>query len=150
MTPKFSLQSVLDYRHSLVEALEIDLGLLVRAQQEKVTALELTINSHSDLCDQLYKSESGDVDLFMVQYLNANINRVREKIVSLHKDLRQLEAQVNAKRQELVSARQSEETLGTLKNKAIQRFQIEQSKSELRSQDEIYIARGFRGRNQDQ
>ncbi len=149
MAPKFSLQSVLDYRHSMVEALEIDLGTLLHAQQEKLALLESLRSLHSDLCIQLHQSQAGDVDLFMVQHLHANINQAREGIEVVQADLLQLEKRIDLKRQELVAAKQSEETLGTLKTNESERFQTEQTRAENRSQDDIYIAQTYRLRHQE-
>jgi flagellar export protein FliJ len=149
MAPKFSLQSVLDYRHSQVEAQEIELGKLMHVRQEKLALLENLRSLHTRLCTQLEQTQSGDVDLFMVQHLFANINQVRGGIGLVHTDLQELEQRIEAKRQELITAKQNEETLGTLKSHEIERFQLEQNRQENRSQDDIYITQTYRVRHQD-
>lgn len=149
MPPKFSLQSVLDFRHSRVDALELEFSKLLTAQQEKTALLESLRNLHTNLCTQLQEKQVGDVDLFMVRHLHTNLNQVQEGIGLVTTDLHELERQVEAKRQELVSARQAEETLGTLKNHEIERYQLEQNRQENVMQDDLYISRIYRLRHQE-
>jgi flagellar export protein FliJ len=149
MPPKFSLQSVLDFRHSRVDALELEFSKLLTSQQEKTALLESLRNLHTNLCTQLQEKQVGDVDLFMVRHLHTNLNQVQEGIGLVTTDLHELERQVEAKRQELVSARQAEETLGTLKNHEIERYQLEQNRQENVMQDDLYISRIYRLRHQE-
>jgi flagellar export protein FliJ len=149
MPPKFSLQSVLDFRHSRVDALELEFSKLLTAQQEKTALLESLRNLHTNLCAQLQEKQVGDVDLFMVRHLHTNINQVQEGISLVTTDLRELERQLEAKRLELVTARQAEETLGTLKNHEIERYQVEQNRQENVMQDDLYISRIYRLRHQE-
>jgi flagellar export protein FliJ len=146
MTPKFSLQSVLDYRHSQVEALEIEFGKIVAARQEKETRLENLRSVHEDLCLQLYRSQTGEMDLFLIQHLQARLTQIREAAAQVCREIEELKRIQEAKRQEMVAARQSEETLGILKGKEIERFRLEQNAQENRMQDDLYIARGFHQR----
>jgi flagellar export protein FliJ len=146
MAPKFSLQSVLDYRHSQVEALEIEFGKIVAARQEKETRLENLRAVHEDLCLQLYRSQTGEMDLFLIQHLQSRLTQIREAAAQVCREIEELKRIQEAKRQEMVAARQSEETLGILKGKEIERFRLEQAAQENRLQDDLYISRGFHQR----
>ncbi|MDD5369950.1 MAG: flagellar FliJ family protein [Anaerolineaceae bacterium] len=147
MPPKFSLQSVMDYRHSQVEALEIELGRLLAVQRESQARLDSLGSLHNHLCGQLQQIQSGDLDLFLVKSLHGNINQVREAIVQATFDLRELEQLVETKRQQVISSRQSEETLGILKSKETDRFKADQARQELILQDDVYITRASRMRH---
>jgi flagellar export protein FliJ len=144
MAPKFSLQPVLDYRHNRVELLEVELGQLLNAQQHGLASLDGLKESQAVLYQELHSQQVGDVDLFKVGQLRANLNTVRDRIVRQRAYLDVLAQQIHAKRSEVVGARQDEEALAILKNREIERYQVEQAQQELRLQDDIYIAQAFR------
>jgi flagellar export protein FliJ len=148
MAPKFTLQSVLDYRHSQVEAFEIEYGKILAARQEKEVRLESLRTTHEDICLQLYRNQTGDMDIFFVQQLQASLNQIREAAAVVCREIEELDKIKEAKRQELVAAKQSEETLGILKSKEVERFRLEQSAQETRLQDDLYISRGFHQRHE--
>ena len=149
MPPKFALQSVLDYRHSQVEALEIEFSRLVAARLEKEARMESLRSLHEDLCLQLYRSQQGEIDLFLVQHLQVTLNQVRDAAAQVYQESQELDKQKEAKRLEMVAAKQSEETLGILKAKEGERYRAEQAAQENRFQDDLYISRGFHQRQAD-
>ncbi len=146
MQPKFSLQTVLDVRHTKVEALEIELGKLLQTRQQNQDLLETLKTLQDTLFAQLRKQQQGEMDLFAVQHLQANLEDIRMGITQVWTAITELDVQIDVKRQELVAARQSEETLGILKTKEFERFQNEQNSIEARAQDDIYVAQAFRQR----
>jgi flagellar export protein FliJ len=143
MTPKFSLQPVLDYRHNRVEILEVELGRLLQAQQRGQTFLETLKESQARLFEQLSQCQQGEIDLFLLARLRSTLKVVNERIQRQQERLRQLAEQVQSKRQEVVAAHQDEEVLLTLKNHEIERYQQEQARQENRLQDDIYTARAY-------
>jgi flagellar export protein FliJ len=144
MPPKFSLQPVLDYRHNLVEALEIELGSLLNTKMESQRTLEALEKSASRLNHALYKEQTGDMDLFTITQIRANIQATRRHILKQLELLAVLEQQIEAKRLELVEAKQDEEALDTLRVKELEKHKLELNQQELRLQDDIYVAQAFR------
>ncbi len=144
MPPRFSLQPVLDYRHNLVEALEIELGSLLNAQQESQRTLEALETSAKRLNHALYKEQTGDMDLFTINQIRANIQATRRHIIKQLELLAALEGQIEAKRLELVEAKQDEEALDTLRVKELEQYQQELNQQELKLQDDIYVAQAYR------
>ena len=149
MPPQFSLQNVLDIRHSKVEALEIDLGKLQSALVQLQNRLILLEKVREDLLTDLTLALQGDMDLFKIEHLRINILQLDQAIVQVNNDILVMQSKVDKKRQELVTARQAEETLEILKRKGIERFNSEQALKETRLQDDIYIALAFRQRQQE-
>lgn len=147
MTPKFSLQPVLDYRHNRVEMLEVELGRLLQAQQRGQTFLEALKDSQARLFEQLNQCQQGEIDLFLLTRLRSTLKTINQHIHQQQERLRELAEQVQAKRQEVVTARQDEEVLETLKNKEIERYHQEQAQAEKRQQDDIYITRAYQRSN---
>ncbi len=149
MAPKFSLQSVLDVRHSKVELLEIELGKLLTAQQ-KAQLLLLSLQEYqTNLLDQLSVAQTGDIDLFKIGLMRLNILDAAKRIEVVSAELIKQDWEIKNKRAELVDAKQAEETLEILKRKRYEVFQAEQLQVESREQDDIYIAQAYRNQRKE-
>jgi len=140
MLPKFSLQSVLDYRSSVVEALEIELGRLMAELLNAKNRLAALKEEQTNLIQNLREAMQGELDLVKISHLRSNVEMLAEVIENQEQEVRRLEILTEAKRHELVKARQDEEVLEILKEKAIEAFQQEMKIKESRFQDDIYIA----------
>ena len=149
MAPKFTLQTVLDVRHSKVESLEIELGILNQEKHQKEALCEALVNAQDMLYIKLHELMHGDVDLFMMNHLRNNINDLAHQIDLTHDSIRKLEILAEQKRLEVVEAKKSEESLNILKNKEIDRFNEEEKDKERHFQDDIYISQGFRQRRSE-
>ena len=150
MPPKFSLQSVLDYHHSRVEVLEIELSLLVSAQQQAQYELDALRGRLTEELDELRQKQAGTLDLGAIAQLRLNIKGTEAAIVRQEQILVDLTRQVEAKRAQLIEAKQDEETLSTLKEKEMERYLAEEARRDNRLQDDIYISRAFRQSAQEQ
>jgi flagellar export protein FliJ len=148
MAPKFSLQNVLDVRHGRVELLEVELGKLMVAQQQVELQLSTLYEFHKNLLDELEIVQSDDIDIVKSGMLRLNLSQVNSYIKSLALELVKRKREVEAKRVELVKAKQAEETLEILKRKRHDVYLAEQILIEARMQDDIYIARAFRNQQQ--
>jgi flagellar export protein FliJ len=148
MAPKFSLQNVLDLRHGKVELLETELGKLLAACQETETFLGSLKAGQTSLLERLNAAQSGDIDLFKMNLIRENLLHLQQRIEITARDLAHQKQAADAKRAELVKAKQDEETLEILKKKRYEVYQAEQVQAELRVQDDIYIARAFRNQQQ--
>ena len=143
MAPRFSLQPVLDYRHTRVETLEVELGQLIQEREKALNFLESLRGRRRSHLDDLRKEQSGEINLSTLNQLKANLKATEERILKAQHLLREIDKAVSAKRQETISAKQDEEALNILRNKEVERFQIEQKSSEDRQQDDIYITQAF-------
>lgn len=143
MLPRFSLQSVLDYRSSLVEALEIELGRLMATLMRAQKILEAMREKRTNLIGELRSAMLGVLNLVRISQLRVNIELLDVNIARQEEEVERISREVEAKRQELVKARQDEEVLVILKEKAITAFQNEMKLRENRAQDDIYIGSHF-------
>lgn len=148
MAPKFSLQNVLDIRHGKVELLQIELGKLLSAQKETESRLVSLQEFQHELLEQLSLSQLGEIDLVKSNLLRLNVLQVNAYIETLTLELVKQNRAVEDKRAELVTAKQSEETLEILKRKRHEVYLAEQVQIESRAQDDIYIAQAFRNQHQ--
>ena len=137
MPPKFSLQNVLDLRKSKVESLEIELGKLLSAKQEMEMLLNSLYETRTDLLEKLFLEQQGEMDLFNLSMLRANIVATDERIQLVMKNIAEQELKIDQKRQEIVLAKQDEETLEILKDKQRVAFEKEMAEKEAKQQDGI-------------
>lgn len=148
MSPKFSLQNVLDFRHGKVELLEIELGKLLSTHQETQSLFTSLQDYQASLLEQLSVTQSGEIDLVKMNLLRLNIIQVGKHIELVLLELKKQTRAIDAKRNELIKAKQSEETLETLKRNRHEIYRAEQVQIESQAQDDIYIARAFRNQQQ--
>lgn len=144
MAPRFNLQNVLDIRHSRVEGLEIalsELQIKLLRTQEELRSLQ---EHYAGLMQRLMAAQQGDLDLVEINLLHFDILQSDQQIKLAVRAVDQAQQAVDAKRKELVAARQDEETLQILKRKRIEIYNQEQAMVEARAQDEIYIAQAYR------
>ncbi|HEX7556616.1 MAG TPA: flagellar FliJ family protein [Leptolinea sp.] len=146
MPPKFSLQTVLDVRHTRVETLEIELGGLLSAQKEGKEMLSALQTNLSEVFCSLQEAQSGELDLFKIDHLRANIKEIQNRMAQVKQALAILEGRIVDKQKELVAAKQAEETLKTIKTKESERFKFEMARAENKQQDDVYISQAFRNR----
>jgi flagellar export protein FliJ len=149
MAPTFALQNVLNLRHDRVELLEVQLGRLVKLQLEAQNFLQGLIQARSVLVEKLSAAQSGEMDLFEITMLRANLQNADSQIELVERELARITNEVNAKRIQVIKAKQEEETLQILKRKGIEVFNAEQNRLETKNQDDIYIAQAFRQRGQE-
>jgi flagellar protein FliJ len=144
MPPKFSLQTVLDVRHSKVELLEVELGRLNQERHQKTALSEALAVAMDTLYEKLHEHMRGDMDLFLISHLRNNCNNLALQIQQVQQSILVVEKAIEQKRIEVVEAKKSEESLNILKNKESDRFAEEEKDKERRFQDDIYISQGFR------
>ena len=148
MSPKFSLQNVLDLRHGKVELLEIELGKLLSNHQQTQALLASLQGHQANLLDQLSAALSGEIDLVKMSLLRLNVLQVGKHIDMILLELKKQTREIEAKRAETVKAKQAEETLETLKRNRHEIYLAEQLQIEAQTLDDIYIARAFRNQQQ--
>jgi flagellar export protein FliJ len=145
--PDFSLQSVLDYRTTIVETLEIELGVLLRDRSQLKETLYLLERKEQHLWQELIQEQIGDLDLIRIDQLQSHLEDLEEHKHQLLARLKTVAAAIHAKREELVAAKQDEEVLEIIKDKEIERFYQQVKKHEQKVQDDIYIAQAYQSRS---
>lgn len=146
MVPRFSLQSVLDVRHSRVESCELELSQRLMEQMKIENALEHLCERRVRLMRQIAEMQMGELDLAKLALMRTELQDTDRLKKALETQLEQARAAVESKRVELVKARQDEETLQILKRKHVEHYTQIEAEKEARAQDDIYIAHAHRQR----
>ena len=147
MGPKFSLQAVLDFRHSRVETLEMELAKLQETYRQGLDMQTQCQDSLVQLYLQLQQEQNGELNLFNITHLRQDAHSTKDRLEQIKQALVAVEERIEIKRQEIVTARQAEEALNILKEKENNRWLAEQVLVESRQQDNVYIAQAFRRAN---
>ncbi len=144
MSPKFSLQSVLDFHHNRVERLEMELGLLNRQKSEIEEALSQMRNQESQMIDELIVFQDGEMDMKMITHIRANIDHLRKKIDQKIQAKRAVEEAILLKQQEIIAAKQDEAVFEKLREKEMAEWTEKADKKEKETLSDIYISQAHR------
>jgi flagellar export protein FliJ len=144
MKPKFTLQPILDYRHSLVEVLEVELGRLLFNQRRGRELLRALVEMKLRLYSDLEGIQQGEIDLVKIAQVRANLQTIGQSIEQQEAMLEDLAKKIDSKQAEVVEGRKNEEMLVTLKRKMFERYQGELAFQENRMQDDVYISQAHR------
>lgn len=140
MPPRFSLQSILDYHHSRVEILEVELGRLVHSRQEIIDTLTFLMKDQERMLEELKELQSGELDLHTISLIRFNIHRLQENIEKQQQTIKLLEEAIEAKQMAVIQARQDEAVFSKLKEKEYNKFQDHMINQEKILMDDIYIS----------
>lgn len=141
--PEFSLQTVLEYRHSLVEGLEIELSVLLNKEQEIQNGIDQMNANKEQILVDMKDIQKGKIDMNHLNQMKDNVKFLKNRIAEQHEALEELCKEIDAKRKELTEAKQDEEVLVKLKEKMISDFEEKVKKADDALQDDIYIAQAF-------
>ena len=144
MPPEFSLQPVLDYRHNLAQAMEIELGRRLATQQAHQARLAHLNDNRMALFAELRRRQSGELVMSVVNQLRQNLRGLEREIENEQAALTQASLAVLEQQQKVVAARQDEEALEKLKANGQERFRQGQARHEEHQRDDIYIAQAHR------
>ncbi len=142
---KFSLQSVLDVRHSRLEAIELQMAQAQAQRVQQTAALVALDEKHTRLLEDLHKLQSRrTLDLGALSFTRSALTRTEHDIREQRIRLAEAEARVEQVREALVAAKQDEETLITLKEKAEEAEAREENRKAEIEVDDLNISRAVR------
>lgn len=140
MPPRFSLQNVLDYRHSKVEKLEVAFGRLQHQVQKAVEQLQLMQKEHDALLQELGSYQNGDLDLQKILQSRTFLKRLQKGMERQKLEIQRLTEEAEQARRELVQAKQDEAAMEKLSQKELQVYTERMNMREKQQQDDIYIS----------
>ena len=146
MPPAFPLQTVLDVRHSKVEALEVALSQVLVEEKRARARLDQLAAQRSQLIQQIQLGMQGVMDLILLDFLRRSLYGVENDITRLEALLQEFARLIAARRAELIEAHQDEEVLQTLKKQRQEAYNTEQNRIEANLLDDLYTARSFQRR----
>lgn len=143
VAPEFTLQPVLEYRHRRVEALEIELGRMLREQKRAEDRLQALTTRQYELLEEMRALQEGSLDMKRIHQIYNGLRNLQRLINEQKQVLADIQARIDQQRSKVVRAKQDEETLEILKEKEEDRFLEEEKRKEEAARDDIYIAQAF-------
>ncbi len=145
MKSRFRLQTVLEYRGRIVEALEVALAGLRAEERDAETRLAELYSQQQQVIAAMRMHQSGELDLLIIRQLQRNWMIFKSSIEQQVQRLADLQEAVNAKRLELLEAVKEHDVLLKLKERHANAWQAELNRQELNERDDQYIARAYHG-----
>jgi flagellar export protein FliJ len=140
MTPRFSLQNVLDYRHSKVEKLEVVFGRLQNQLMSAQNRMSTLQTEKQQLMQELGSFQNGNLDLQTILQARTYLKRVQKGIDRQQIEINRLSVEVENARIALIQAKQDEVALEKLSEKELQVYSDKVNIREKQQQDDIYIS----------
>jgi flagellar export protein FliJ len=141
MPPKFSLQGILDYRHSRVEVLEVVLSRAMQAHQDAVDVLTGLEVEQGRLLQEMAESQKGELDLKALSHTRMMSKKIQGMIAKQNEEINRLAGEVEKARQSLIQAKQDEQVMVTLSEKELLKFTEKQYLLDKQQQDDVYISK---------
>ncbi len=140
MPPKFSLQNVLDYRHSKVETLEVAHGRLQHQLQKAFDQLHSLEKERDALLQELGSYQNGNLDLQKILQSRTFLKRIQKGMERQQMEIERLKVEAEEARRALVQAKQDEAAMEKLSQKEMQVYTDRMNMREKQQQDDIYIS----------
>ncbi|MBI9044905.1 MAG: hypothetical protein JEZ06_10485 [Anaerolineaceae bacterium] len=144
MPPKFRLQSILDYHHSRVESMEIQLSVLLQAKDEAVELMNSYKQKKENSIKELTEAQQGVLDLQFLLQARVNIHALQKLIEKQKDDIRLIDQAINEKREEIIEAKQDEAIFDKLREKELHRYIKKLEENERSAMSDIYISQAYR------
>ena len=135
----FPLQPVLSYKEDMVGLLGRQLAQLVGERSRLQAILGALRAQRSEMHVELQRQQRGTLHLERIQQYRLYLEWLRERIDQEQRRLAELEARIDAKRDELLAMMQDKEMLVRLKEKAEARFLAKLENQEADLNDEIAL-----------
>lgn len=144
---QFPLDTVLDYRRQVQDSLQVELGAVtaeVRRQEEVLTAAR---QRYSEINQEYRGKKTRGIRIAEVRGYETALEVQEAIIAGETAKLRKLQRQMEAKRRELVSAKQDASSVEKLREKKFRAYTKGMEKSEEQFIDDLVCARGGSARN---
>jgi len=143
-TIPFPLQPVLAYKEDMVDLLERQLAQLLGERRRLQAVLSALRAQRSQMHVQLQREQRGTLRLERIQQYRLYLDLLRERIDDEQRRLAELEARIDAKRDELLAMMQDKEMLERLREKAEARFLTHLENQEADLNDELALVQFVR------
>lgn len=137
----FSLDTVLDYRRQIQDALQVELGVLTEEVRRQELALAAAKRKYAGINEEFRQKKAEGMSVAELRGYDTALE-VQEKVILRETErLKTLQKRMEAKRRELVSAKQDASSVEKLREKKLQAYTKEQEKSEEQFIDDLVGAR---------
>jgi flagellar FliJ protein len=137
---QFPLDTVLNYRRQVQDSLQVELGTFtaeVRRQEEVLAAAR---QRYSEVNEEYREKKAGGIRIAEVRGYEAALDVQEAEIARETAKLKKLQRRMEAKRRELVSAKQDASSVEKLREKKLRAYTKDMEKSEEQFIDDLVCA----------
>lgn len=139
---KFSLDAVLDYRRQIQDSLQVELGTIMAMVRRQEEAVEAARQRYTEINEEYRQKKEAGMSIAEVRGY-ATALEVQEAVIRREEQaLQKLQMQAEAKRNELVHAKQDASSVEKLRERKLADYQEAETKSEEQFIDDLVGARG--------
>ena len=138
---QFSLDTVLDYRRQVQDSLQVELGALTAEVRRQEGVLAAAKQKYADINEEYREKKTGGMSIAEVRGYEIALEVQEKVIVREAGKLKALQRQAEAKRQELVGAKQDASSVEKLREKKLLAYTKDLEKSEEQFIDDLVGAR---------
>lgn len=138
---QFSLDTVLDYRRQVQDSLQVELGALTAEVRRQEGVLAAAKQKYADINGEYREKKTVGMSIAEVRGYEIALEVQEKVIVREAGKLKALQRQAEAKRQELVGAKQDASSVEKLREKKLLAYTKDLEKSEEQFIDDLVGAR---------
>lgn len=144
---QFPLDTVLDYRRQVQDSLQVELGAVTAEARRQEEILAAARQRYSEINQEYREKKVRGMRIAEIRGYETALE-VQEAVIARETaKLRLLQRQMEAKRRELVSAKQDASSVEKLREKKLRAYTKDMEKSEEQFIDDLVCARGGSVRN---
>lgn len=144
---QFPLDTVLDYRRQVQDSLQVELGAVTAEARRQEEILAAARQRYSEINLEYREKKARGIRIAEIRGYETALE-VQEAVIARETaKLRLLQRQMEAKRRELVSAKQDASSVEKLREKKLRAYTKDMEKSEEQFIDDLVCARGGSVRN---
>lgn len=141
---QFPLDTVLDYRRQMQDALQVELSALMAESRRQEAALDAARRQYARINAEYGEKQAGGMQIAEIRGYETGLE-VQSAVVAREADrLQKIHQQVESKRRELVQAKQDASSVEKLREKKLKGYLLAAEKSEEQFLDDLVGARSAR------
>lgn len=138
---QFALDTVLDYRRQVQDSLQVELSTLTAEVRRQEEILEAARRKYAQINQEYREKKAGGMRIAEVRSYEIALEVQEKAIIAEDTTLKKLQRQAEAKRRELVSAKQDASSVEKLREKKLLTYTKNLEKNEEKFIDDLVGAR---------
>lgn len=139
---QFSLDTVLDYRHQIQDSLQVELAAITAQVNRQQAAVDAAQGRYAATNQEFREKKLAGMTIAELSGYETALEAAEREIQRELMRLRDLQRKEEAKRQELVQAKQDASSVEKLREKKLEAYRREEQKAEEHYMDDLVCAKG--------
>lgn len=134
---RFSLETVLDYKQQVLDALQVEHGVILAQVRAQEVAIEEMETDYRELDEEFAQRKLEGITIVDAMKYDQYLRAMERQLEEAYRRLEQLKEQAEKKRQEVVEAKKETSSIEKLREKKLDSYNKAVQKSEEAMIDEL-------------